>query len=94
MTAIFDAWERCVSAVREHESVVTKQARLEASRRPVLRRRQEIDALEQERRQHEQELELAMIELLEACHLVNDTWTDARTRDERLTGYVQALLEV
>ena len=94
MSAIIEAWGNCIAAVREHDSVVSKQARVEASRRPVSRRRQEIDALEQERRHHEQELELAMIELLEACNMVNDTWTDARTRDERLTGYVQALLEV
>ena len=94
MSKASDAMKDCVAAVREHERIVSRQRRIEASRRPVSSRRVEIDDLERERRRQEQDAELAMLEVLEVCGMVNASWTYARAKDDRLCRCVNRLLDV
>ena len=45
-------------------------------------------------REHEQDAEIAMLEVLEACGMVNASWTYARAKDDRLCRCVNRLLDV
>lgn len=92
MREAVEAWEDCADALRSYERVLDRMRKVEASRRPVLRRRQELVELEQERKDCEHDLEICLVALLEVMGMVNDTWSRAMTENEQLTGRVQALL--
>ena len=92
MSKATDAWKDCVAAMREHDLCVSRQRRLSQGRRSVSLHRGEIDDLERERRRHEQDAEIAMLEVLEACGMVNTSWTSPMVCNDTLRGCVQALL--
>ena len=93
MREAVEAWAAVADALRDVEDARERQVRVERSRRPIPGRRLLIEELERERRVCEHDLELCLLDLLQACGMVDDQGRDARAKNARLRSATIMLIE-